>query len=122
MKDDESGIDLSIIYEVVGELTKLTDNTDKIVVIKSTVTPGTTEELAKKYPKTKFAFNPEFLTEANFLEDFLNADRTVIGSNSDLVSRSVSVIFQQRFQLFFLLLLDQQVLFLLLYNGTNGLS
>ena len=97
MKDDESGIDLSIIYDVVGELTKLTDNTDKIVVIKSTVTPGTTEELAKKYPKTKFAFNPEFLTEANFLEDFLNADRTVIGANNDLVSRSVSVIFQQRF-------------------------
>jgi len=97
MKDDESGIDLSIIHEVVAELSKFTDNTDKILVIKSTITPGTTEELAKKHPKTKFAFNPEFLTEANFLEDFLNADRTVIGSNSDLVSRSVSVIFQQRF-------------------------
>ena len=97
MKDDESGIDLSIIHEMMGEIAKLTNNTDKIVIIKSTVTPGTTAELEKKYPKTKFAFNPEFLTEANFLEDFLNADRTVIGANNDLVSRSVAVLYQQRF-------------------------
>lgn len=97
MKDDESGIDLSIINEMAEEFTKHTDNTDKIVIIKSTVTPGTTVSLEKKYPKTKFAFNPEFLTEANFLEDFINADRTVIGSNNDLVSRSVAVIYRQRF-------------------------
>ena len=97
MKEDESGIDLSIIEESMKDVTKYTDNTDKIVVIKSTVTPGTTASLQKKYPKTQFAFNPEFLTEANFLEDFLNADRTVIGASNDLVSRRVAVIFRQRF-------------------------
>ena len=104
MKQDKSGIDLSIIEQSIPEITKYTDNTDeqsssssKIVVIKSTVTPGTTAALEKKYPKTAFAFNPEFLTEANFLEDFLNADRTVIGANNDLVSRRVAVIFKQRF-------------------------
>lgn len=97
MKEDESGIDLSIIENSIPEITKYTDNTDKIVVIKSTVTPGTTASLEKKYPKTAFAFNPEFLTEANFLEDFLNADRTVIGASHDLVSRRVAVIFKQRF-------------------------
>lgn len=97
MKQDESGIDLSIIEEMAGEITKYTDNTDKIVVVKSTVIPGITASLEKKYPKSKFAFNPEFLTEANFLEDFLNADRTVIGANNDLVSRSVAVIYRQRF-------------------------
>lgn len=97
MKDDESGIDLSIINEMAEEFTKHTDNTDKIVIIKSTVTPGTTVSLEKKYPKTKFTFNPEFLTEANFLEDFLNADRTIVGANNDLVSRSIAVIYRQRF-------------------------
>ncbi len=97
MKEDESGIDLKIIDEVVGELSKYTDNTDKIVVVKSTVIPGTTASLQKKYPKTQFAFNPEFLTEVNFLEDFLNAERTVIGANNDLVSRRVSLIYRQRF-------------------------
>lgn len=97
MKEDESGIDLSIIEQSIPQITKYTDETDKIVVIKSTVTPGTTASFEKKYPKTQFVFNPEFLTEANFLDDFINAERTVIGANSDLVSRRVAVIFKQRF-------------------------
>lgn len=97
MKEDESGIDLSIIKQMAGEIAKYTDNTDKIVILKSTITPGTTASLEKAYPKTKFCFNPEFLTEANFLEDFLKADRTVIGASNDLVSRSVAVIYRQRF-------------------------
>ncbi|MEK7616785.1 MAG: hypothetical protein AAB414_01915 [Patescibacteria group bacterium] len=97
MKEDESGIDLSIINEMIDEITKYTNDTDKIIVIKSTVIPDTTDRLEKKYPKSKFAFNPEFLTEANYLEDFLNADRTVIGANNDLVSRSLAVIYRQRF-------------------------
>ncbi len=97
MKQDESGIELSIFEEMIPQITKLTDNTDKIIVIKSTVTPGTTVRFEKKFPKTKFCFNPEFLTEANFLEDFLNAERTVIGTSNDLVSRSTAVVFRQRF-------------------------
>lgn len=97
MKADESGIDLSIIDESMAEVTKHTDNTDKILVIKSTVTPGTTAKLQEKYPNSNFCFNPEFLTEANFLEDFLNADRTIIGATNDLVSRRVAVVYKQRF-------------------------
>lgn len=97
MKEDESGIDLTIINESVEDITKYTNNTGKIIVIKSTVIPGTTDRLEKEHPKSKFAFNPEFLTEVNYLEDFLNADRTVIGTNNDLVSRSVAVMYRQRF-------------------------
>ncbi|MBI2196588.1 hypothetical protein HYU45_03150 [Candidatus Daviesbacteria bacterium] len=97
MKEDESGIDLSIIGESITEITKYTDNTDKIIVIKSTVVPGTTAEFEKKYPKTNFAFNPEFLTEANYLEDFLNADRNIVGANNDLTSRRVVALYRQRF-------------------------
>lgn len=97
MKDDESGIDLSIIKEMVSEIAKYTNGTDKIVVLKSTITPGTTNQLEKTHPKTQFCFNPEFLTEANFLEDFLRADRTVIGAGNDLVSRRVAVVYRQRF-------------------------
>ncbi len=97
MKEDESGIDLTILEEMAGEITKFTDNTDKIILIKSTVIPGTTAALEEKYPKSQFAFSPEFLTEANFLEDFINADRTIIGASNDLVSRRLAVIFKQRF-------------------------
>ncbi len=97
MKQDESGIDLSIIEESMAQVTQLTDNTDKIIVIKSTVIPGTTEKLEKKYPRSNFCFNPEFLTEANYLEDFLNAAQTIIGSSKDNVSIRVSAIYKERF-------------------------
>lgn len=97
MKEDETGIDLSIFDSMIPQITKYTDNTDKIIVIKSTVIPATTVKFEKKFPHSKFCFNPEFLTEANFLDDFINADRTVIGANNDLVARRVAVIFKQRF-------------------------
>lgn len=97
MKEDESGIDLSIIEEMVGEITKYTDNTDKIIVIKSTVAPGTTAFFEKKYPHSNFAMNPEFLTEANYLEDFVTADRNVVGANKDKISLRLVALYRQRF-------------------------
>lgn len=89
-------IDLSIIEEAVAEIVKYTDGTDKIVTIKSTVVPGTTERLAKKYPKTNFAFNPEFLTEANYLQDFANADRHVVGATNNKVSLRLTALYKNQ--------------------------
>ncbi len=51
----------------------------KIVVIKSTVTPGTVEHLQKTHPRKKFIFNPEFLTESQSWLDFIKPDRQLIG-------------------------------------------
>jgi DNA-binding MarR family transcriptional regulator len=94
IKKDESGIDLSIVDENIKAITKYTNNTDKIIIIKSTVIPGTTRGYIKKYPKSLFCFNPEFLTERAFLQDFINSDRIVIGSDNSLVFRRVSSIYQ----------------------------
>lgn len=97
MKADESGINLSIIEQAMAQITKMTNSSDKIIIIKSTIVPGTTAHFEKKYPKSNFCFNPEFLTEANYLDDFLNADRTIVGANNDLISRRVIALFRQRF-------------------------
>jgi len=51
----------------------------KIVVIKSTIPPGTTDRLNKVNRNITVIFNPEFLTEANFIEDFKNQNRIIIG-------------------------------------------
>ena len=51
----------------------------KIVVIKSTIPPGTTESLNKKYPSLNIVFNPEFLTEANAVQDYENQTRVILG-------------------------------------------
>ena len=49
------------------------------VVVRSSVPPGTTTALAKKYPGVRFWHNPEFLREATAESDFLHADRAVLG-------------------------------------------
>lgn len=51
----------------------------KIIVIKSTVPPGTTQDFQKKYPAHKFLFNPEFLTEAHAWENTIRPDRQLVG-------------------------------------------
>jgi len=52
---------------------------NKIIVIKSTVLPGTTQKLQEKYPQHKFLFNPEFLTELTADQDMNYPDRQIIG-------------------------------------------
>ncbi|MDP3792749.1 MAG: hypothetical protein Q8Q89_03380 [bacterium] len=64
----------------------------KIVVVKSTVTPGTIEKLQKKHPKKRLIFNPEFLTESQAWEDFLSPDRQIVGHTAKSVSDTVEVL------------------------------
>lgn len=51
----------------------------KIVVIKSTVPPGTTEHFQKQFPQHRLLFNPEFLTEQLAWENTLCPDRQMVG-------------------------------------------
>lgn len=82
-------IDLSIIESVVEDIAHLhtIPIDDKIIILKSTVTPGTTRSLQEKYPHMNFCFNPEFLTERNFLLDFINTTRIVLGGEDDITKR-----------------------------------
>ena len=51
----------------------------KTVVVKSTIPPGTTEKWNSLFTNIQIVFNPEFLTEANSIEDFKNQNRIIIG-------------------------------------------
>ena len=51
----------------------------KIVVIKSTISPGTTAKINSLYPNLDIVFNPEFLTEVNAIDDFNNQTRIILG-------------------------------------------
>lgn len=72
--DGRLGFDLSYVRSAVGSI-----QGSKIVVIKSTVRPGTTEMLQKDYPRHRFLFNPEFLTEVSADQDMNYPDRQVVG-------------------------------------------
>lgn len=55
----------------------------RLIVIKSTVLPGTTQLLQERMPQHRFIFNPEFLREATAFEDFINPDRQIVGCTTE---------------------------------------
>lgn len=90
---DYSGIDLSIVDSVVAKVAPAIAGTDKILIIKSTVLPGTTISYAKRFRKTNFAMNPEFLTEKRAGWDFLHPTRTIIGATSQSIARRIKKLY-----------------------------
>jgi len=59
-QSDSGACDTSIVEEMVAKLNS------KIIMIKSTVTPGTTAKLQDKYPDKKLVFSPEFAGESTY--------------------------------------------------------
>jgi len=76
--NEDGSCHTDIVESVIKEINTYANGL-QIVVIKSTVPPGTTDMLDKKYDGVNVIFNPEFLTEANFVEDFKNQDRIILG-------------------------------------------
>ncbi len=75
-----NGIDLSAMDDAMEKAGRAEPG--KIVIIKSTIVPGTTESYQKKYPHLKIVFNPEFLTETTADQDFGYPDRQIVGYTS----------------------------------------
>ena len=69
-----------------------------IYILKSTVVPGTTEKLSKKYPSFKIVFSPEFLTERTAKLDMLTQSRIILGGDLVLTEK-VKKLFNKRFKI-----------------------
>jgi len=63
--------DTSIVREVINDIQRFASS-HKIIVIKSTVSIGTTDSVQDLCKEHTIIFNPEFLTEANYRSDYLN--------------------------------------------------
>jgi len=86
----DGSADLSMLKAVFETI-----NGKKIIIIKSTVPPGTTEFFSKKHPEHKVLFNPEFLTEANAWHNMLNPERQLVGwtrNNQEAAQRVLSLL------------------------------
>ncbi len=84
---DDGSADLSFIYSVLHDMYQEI-TTFKTIIIKSTVPPGTCEQIYQKLTELgvsphlyAIASNPEFLREGKALYDMLHPDKTVIGIN-----------------------------------------
>jgi len=68
------GFDDSVVGEVLGLVGR-----GKVAVIKSTLLPGTTEALQKRYPGIFVLHSPEFLSEATAVYDAAHPNRNIVG-------------------------------------------
>lgn len=77
----------------------VSDVSGPIVLLRSTVTPGTTRRLSNMFPGIEMVFNPEFLTERSAHFDFINQARIILGGSSDdsMGVRIVADLFRRRF-------------------------
>jgi UDPglucose 6-dehydrogenase len=80
--------DLSQVHQAVGEML-LHAGPDAVIVIKSTIPPGSTRALAAGTVRKDVAFVmcPEFLREGSALHDFRNPSRIVVGGEGAGASR-----------------------------------
>ncbi|MGD9715322.1 MAG: hypothetical protein AB7V46_25190 [Thermomicrobiales bacterium] len=76
-----TGIVESVIQDIQNAAVRVgRDLGSFIVVIKSTVPPGFTRQMQDKYA-LRILFSPEFLTEANAVNDFKKTNRVILGGD-----------------------------------------
>ncbi len=83
----DGSIDLHYVQGPVEQLAELLKRKERphLVVVRSTVVPGTTDEVVAPYfrglPEVGICVNPEFLKMGTALEDFMAPSRIVIGEH-----------------------------------------
>ena len=92
--EDTCEYDKEPIHEVCARLNK--SGYDGLVVIKSTVEPGTTNMLTEQYTNLTFVHNPEFLTARTAFEDFHNQKHVVLGKGEKNDNIEALVIFYNK--------------------------
>jgi len=93
---EDGSADLSIVESVLEELAEIPG--ERIAVVKSTVPPGSTEGWNKRYNSKGLhvIFNPEFLTEANAINDMRDQNRIIVGGPRPQIN-VVKNVFQRAF-------------------------
>ena len=101
--NEDGSVNLNYVEDALQEISFLTSDIeqgafslDNIILIRSTIPPGTTRKLQQKYQNLKLVFNPEFLTESNHKLDFVNQDRFILGGDLDDTEK-VADLFEYRF-------------------------
>ena len=93
--NDDGSINLDIVDDVLHSINEI-NNRDNVILLRSTMVPGSTLAFQKKYPKLNIVFNPEFLTERSANFDFINQARFIVGGDIENTSK-VAKLYRWRF-------------------------
>ncbi|WP_353275341.1 UDP-glucose dehydrogenase family protein [Wolbachia endosymbiont (group A) of Pipizella viduata] len=95
--DSLGNANLKNVYNAVSEVSERV-NQDCLIVIKSTVPPGTAENIYNYLSNKGYNFdlgvNPEFLKQGSAVSDFLYPDRIIIGVKTKLARAKLEVIYR----------------------------
>jgi len=91
----DGSINLDTLHEVLSSISEI-NNSENIILIRSTIVPGTTRLFAKEFPNLNLVFNPEFLTERSAKYDFINQSRFILGGDKTY-TQQVASLFMWRF-------------------------
>jgi len=91
----DGSVNLDIVKEVLSDINKVIKN-DTIILLRSTMVPGSTQEFQDSFPELKLVFNPEFLTERSANFDFINQSRFIVGGQPEN-TKKVSEMYKWRF-------------------------
>ena len=82
------------VEDLAYSIAMCTEREDIVFILKSTVTPGTTDKL-QQICGNEWVFNPEFLTDRTANADFINSTRFILGGSA---SDRVEELFRERFR------------------------
>jgi len=93
--NEDGTINLDIVDEALSNINEVSKR-DNVILLRSTMVPGSTNMFQEKYPRLNLVFNPEFLTERSANFDFINQSRYVLGGEKLNVER-VAKLYKWRF-------------------------
>ena len=75
----DGSMNLDIVKQALQDISDVNERDDNVILLRSTVTPGTTFMLQEQFDNLRIVFNPEFLTERSAKYDFINQSRVILG-------------------------------------------
>tara|TARA_R110002012_G_scaffold49960_4_gene129450 strand:+ start:4908 stop:5831 length:924 start_codon:yes stop_codon:yes gene_type:complete len=94
--NQDGSMHLGILESALQDIQSVNKRKNNIILIRSTVIPGTTSKLCKKFTNLNIVFNPEFLTERSAKFDFINQSRFILGGRKRNTTK-VAELYRWRF-------------------------
>jgi UDPglucose 6-dehydrogenase len=93
--NEDGSINLDIVEQVISDINHI-QRSNSIILLRSTMVPGSSKKIQEDFPKLNLVFNPEFLTERSANFDFINQSRFILGGSDKHTTRCAEL-FRWRF-------------------------